>query len=88
MGSHGMRTAMGWMRGSSISTRAYIVELTILCHRGVGMIPKPDGRERPLGIASLEDKIVQRAVAEVLNAIYEEDFLRHIVRIPSPPKPT
>jgi group II intron reverse transcriptase/maturase len=38
-------------------------------------IPKPDGRQRPLGIASLEDKIVQRAVAEVLNAIYEEDFL-------------
>jgi RNA-directed DNA polymerase len=39
------------------------------------MIPKPDGRERPLGIASLEDKIVQRAMVEVLNAIYEEDFL-------------
>jgi len=38
-------------------------------------IPKPDGRQRPLGIASLEDKIVQRAVAEVLNAIYETDFL-------------
>lgn len=38
-------------------------------------IPKPDGRMRPLGIASLEDKIVQRAVAEVLNAIYEVDFL-------------
>ena len=38
-------------------------------------IPKPDGRQRPLGIATLEDKIVQRAVAEVLNAIYEEDFL-------------
>src|SRR6266446_412369 len=38
-------------------------------------IPKPDGRLRPLGIATLEDKIVQRAVAEVLNAIYEEDFL-------------
>jgi group II intron reverse transcriptase/maturase len=38
-------------------------------------IPKPDGRQRPLGIASLEDKIVQRAVVEVLNAIYEEDFL-------------
>jgi len=37
-------------------------------------IPKPDGRERPLGIASLEDKIVQAAVAEVLNAIYEVDF--------------
>jgi hypothetical protein len=38
-------------------------------------IPKADGRQRPLGIASLEDKIVQRAVVEVLNAIYEVDFL-------------
>jgi group II intron reverse transcriptase/maturase len=37
-------------------------------------IPKADGRLRPLGIASLEDKIVQRAVVEVLNAIYEADF--------------
>ena len=33
-------------------------------------IPKPDGRQRPLGIAALEDKILQRAVVEVLNAIY------------------
>ena len=38
-------------------------------------IPKPDGRQRPLGIVVLEDKIVQRAVVEVLNAIYEVDFL-------------
>lgn len=38
-------------------------------------IPKADGRERLLGIAALEDKIVQRAVVGVLNAIYEEDFL-------------
>jgi RNA-directed DNA polymerase len=38
-------------------------------------IPKADGRLRPLGIATLEDKIVQRAVTEVLNAIYETDFL-------------
>jgi RNA-directed DNA polymerase len=48
-------------------------------------IPKPDGRQRPprdkpvgqtlTGIAAPEDKIVQRAVVEVLNAIYEEDFL-------------
>jgi group II intron reverse transcriptase/maturase len=38
-------------------------------------IPKADGRLRPLGVASLEDKLVQRAVVEVLNAIYEEDFL-------------
>jgi retron-type reverse transcriptase len=38
-------------------------------------IPKPDGRPRPLAIAALEDKIVQRATVEVLNAIYEEEFL-------------
>src|SRR5216683_2260079 len=38
-------------------------------------IPKADGRQRPLGIATLEDKIVQRAVAGVLNAVYEVDFL-------------
>lgn len=38
-------------------------------------IPKPDGKQRPLGIAALEDKVVQRAVVEVLNAIYEADFL-------------
>src|SRR5512144_357069 len=37
-------------------------------------IPKADGRQRPLGIASLEDKIVQRALVEVLNAVYEVDF--------------
>lgn len=38
-------------------------------------IPKPDGRQRPLGIAALEDKIVQQAVVTVLNEIYETDFL-------------
>jgi len=38
-------------------------------------IPKPDGRQRALGVAALEDKVLQRAVVEVLNAIYEEDFL-------------
>jgi group II intron reverse transcriptase/maturase len=38
-------------------------------------IPKPDGRQRPLGIAALEDKIVQHAVGKVLNQIWEEDFL-------------
>jgi RNA-directed DNA polymerase len=38
-------------------------------------IPKADGRQRPLGVTTLEDKIVQRATVEVLNAIYETDFL-------------
>ncbi|MDQ2866038.1 MAG: group II intron reverse transcriptase/maturase [Candidatus Eremiobacteraeota bacterium] len=61
----------------------HIVELHARVHRGAyralpsrrKMIPKPDGRERPLGIASLEDKIVQRAMVEMLNEIYEADFL-------------
>jgi group II intron reverse transcriptase/maturase len=60
-----------------------LAELHSRVHRGTyralpsrrRYIPKPDGRQRPLGIAALEDKIVQRAVVEVLNAIYEEDFL-------------
>ena len=38
-------------------------------------IEKADGRQRPLGVAALEDKLVQQAVASILNQIYEEDFL-------------
>ena len=38
-------------------------------------IPKADGRQRPIAVAAVEDKIVQRAVTALLNAIYEEDFL-------------
>jgi retron-type reverse transcriptase len=38
-------------------------------------IPKPDGRRRPLGVTTLEDKVVQRALVKVLNCIYETDFL-------------
>src|SRR5215212_2414621 len=38
-------------------------------------ISKEDGRQRPLGVTALEDKIVQRATVEVLNGIYETDFL-------------
>src|SRR5215469_113774 len=38
-------------------------------------IPKPDGRQRPLGVTALEDKLLQRATVEVLNVIYETDFL-------------
>jgi group II intron reverse transcriptase/maturase len=60
-----------------------LVDLHARVHRGAYRatpsrrvyIPKPDGGQRPLAIAALEDKIVQRAVAMVLNAIYEEDFL-------------
>ena len=38
-------------------------------------IPKADGQQRPLGIAAVEDKILQRAIVEVLNGVYEEEFL-------------
>ena len=38
-------------------------------------IPKPDGRQRPIAVAALEDKIVQRAATALLNAVYEEEFL-------------
>jgi retron-type reverse transcriptase len=38
-------------------------------------IPKEDGKERPISIPALEDKIVQRGTVDLLNAIYEEDFL-------------
>jgi hypothetical protein len=44
-------------------------------------IPKADGRLRPLGVAALEDKIVQRALVEMLNAIYEQDFLGFFVLV-------
>jgi RNA-directed DNA polymerase len=60
-----------------------VVDLHARVHRGAyrawpsrrQYIAKADGRQRPLGIAALEDKIVQRALVEVLNAIYEDDFL-------------
>jgi len=62
---------------------AALADLHDRIHRGAyrarpsrrAWIPKPDGRQRPLGIASLEDKIVQQAVLWVLQSIYEQDFL-------------
>src|SRR5712692_5999642 len=59
-----------------------LVDLHNRVHRGAYQarpsrrvyIPKADGRQRPLGVAALEDKIVQQAVVTILNLIYEEDF--------------
>ncbi len=59
-----------------------LVDLHSRVHRGAyrakpsrrAIIPKPDGRQRPLGVAALEDKVVQQAVVTILNQIYEEDF--------------
>jgi retron-type reverse transcriptase len=60
-----------------------VVDLHRRVHRGAYRakpsrrvyIAKADGRTRPLGVAALEDKIVQHAVGTILNQIYEEDFL-------------
>jgi RNA-directed DNA polymerase len=60
-----------------------LVDLHSRVHRGAYRakpsrrvyIPKPDGRQRPLGIATLEDKLVQQAAVTILNQIYEVDFL-------------
>ena len=65
------------------NVEANIADLHGRIHRGAyrakpslrAWISKPDGRKRPLGIASLEDKIVQKAVLWVLQSIYEQDFL-------------
>jgi group II intron reverse transcriptase/maturase len=70
-------------RDYGLDLEANLSDLHARVHRGAYrarpsrrvFIPKPDGRLRPLGVAALEDKILQRAVVEVLNAIYEEDFL-------------
>ena len=67
--------------GQELETR--LTDLHSRIHRGAyqaqpsrrTFIPKEDGQSRPLGVASLEDKIVQRAVVEVFNAVYEEEFL-------------
>jgi RNA-directed DNA polymerase len=84
-GSRGMRRRE-WMdaRGGQYeqNLEANLLDLRARVHRGVyralpsrrKFIPKADGLRRPLGVASLEDMIVQRAVVEVFNAIFEEDF--------------
>jgi RNA-directed DNA polymerase len=70
-------------RDYGLDLEANLRDLHARVHRGAYrarptrrvFIPKPDGRLRPLGVAALEDKILQRAVVEVLNAIYEQDFV-------------
>ena len=70
-------------RDYGLDFEANLQDLHARVHRGAYratpsrrvFIPKPDGRLRPLGVAALEDKILQRAVVEVLNAVYEQDFL-------------
>lgn len=60
----------------------HLIDLHSRVHRGAYRaqpsrrvyIPKPDGRQRPLGVAALEDKVVQQGVLTILNQIYEEDF--------------
>ena len=70
-------------RGYEQNLKVNLEELHARVHRGAYRpqpsrrvyIPKADGQRRPLAVAAIEDKIVQRAAAAVLNAIYEEDFL-------------
>jgi len=67
----------------AVDLEARLQDLHARVHRGTYRakpsrrvyILKSDGRERPLGVAALEDKLVQKAISEVLGAIYETDFL-------------
>ncbi|MGD0437782.1 MAG: hypothetical protein ABSB86_15070 [Bryobacteraceae bacterium] len=72
---------MTW-KGYEIGLEDRIADLHSRIHHGAYRaqpsrrvyIPKADGRQRPLGIAALEDKVVQQAVVTILNEIYDEAF--------------
>ena len=64
----------GWKIGLSICMAESTAALIERSHREECTFRKPDGRQRPLGVAALEDKVVQQAVVTILNQIYEEDF--------------
>ena len=76
---HGKSMRRGWTVESSTYTAACTAEPTgrnplVVTRARRIYLPKPDGRQRPIGIAALEDKIVQQAVVTILNEIYEVDF--------------
>ena len=70
---------------------ANLQDLSGRLHRGAchakpvrrAWIPKPDGRQRPIGVPVVEDKIVQRAATKVLSAVYEADFMGFFVWFPA-----
>jgi retron-type reverse transcriptase len=64
----------GWKIGLPFRTAEFTAALIERSRREECAFRKPDGRQRPLGVAALEDKIVQQAVVNILNQIYEEDF--------------
>ena len=86
----GHRAAPGWQNALERIRQAakkdkdvHLQDLSGRLHRGAYhakpvqrvYIPKPDGRQRPIGIPTLEDKLVQRAAVKVLSAVYEADFM-------------
>src|SRR6266403_4207444 len=54
-----------------------------LCAESISPRKTENRKQRPLSIPALEDKIVQKAMVEILNAIYEQDFSRLLVRVPT-----
>ena len=74
MASRGRSMKSVWRIDWLIFTAGFIVERIERNLQGES-ISKADGRQRPLGIAALEDKIVQQAVVTILNQIYEVDFM-------------